>query len=120
MQHPLLKWAGIAVVAIPLLVASAGLWWYFQDDKLRNEQWYQDDQRWNAEILEDLARVQARLAHMETEIIIAIDRHEEFVSTEHRDGAEALLSGISTFSDDLNYRVGVHQGQHMAGCIPER
>ena len=44
------------------------------------------------------------------DIIIALDRHEEFGSGEHLD----LLRSSATSQDDLSYRIGVHQGQHYS------
>lgn len=103
------KWIGLiaGVLAIAMVVATG--WWYFQDDKLRNEQWYIDDNEWNTSILAELALIKGQLASMEQDIIVAIDRHEEFVSVENRD----IKGTLTTSLDDLSYRLGVHAGQHM-------
>ena len=108
-------WLSIAAIALPLIVGAAGIWWYLQSDELRNQQWYADDQRWNTGILTDLADIKAQIAMTESDIVKAIDRHEEFVSGEHRDGGTALLQGQAGISQSLTgaiYQMGVHQGQH--------
>lgn len=109
-ENPIAKWTSITVGLLSLLAMAAGVWWYFQDDKLRNEQWYADDSKWNTAIISDLADIKAQLSKMEQNIIIAIDRHEEFVSVEHRD----VKGTLTTSLDDLNYRLGVHAGRHMS------
>ena len=88
-----LKWLGGLVVVLSVMSTAGGAWWYLQADELRNEAWYQDDQRWNAELLHDLADLKTQLEVMERDLIVAIDRHEEFVSTEHRGDTLALLAG---------------------------
>ena len=108
-------WLSIAAIALPLIVGAASIWWYLQSDELRNQQWYADDQRWNTGILTDLADIKTQIAMTEQDIVKAIDRHEEFVSGEHRDGGTALLQGQAGISQSLTgaiYQMGVHQGQH--------
>lgn len=60
--------------------------------------------------------VRESVASFEAEVIEAIDRHEEFVSTEHRDNLSDLREGQAESSQTLTnavYQVGVHQGQHQ-------
>lgn len=84
-----------------------------QKDEIRNQQWYEDDQRWNEGILENQRKIienqvaiRTDIATLEQALVNVIDRHEEFISTEHRDMAQTL-SG-------LIFQVGVHQGEHNA------
>ena len=90
-----LFWKVVAIVAlIPLLAGVFGIWWTFRADQLLNERWLEDDQRWNAEIIQRLDRVEA--GQGETE--------------------ETLLEGQAALGQTLTgavFQMGVHQGQHL-------
>ena len=53
-------------------------------------------------------RLETRLDKLEAGLVVAIDRHEEFVSVEHGD----IGRSISTAQDDFRAELGFHRGQH--------
>ena len=85
-SHPLLVWGGIALALLAGIV-SVAIWTAGQFNKLHDD-----------------------ITHLEQSLILAIDRHEEFVSGEHVD----LLRNIATSQDDINFRLGQHWGWHQA------
>lgn len=117
MERPIFRWVSMIAVACTLLAAVSGVWWYLEQNQLLDQQWFEDDQRWNAEILERLDRIEIDLGMMEADIVVAIDRHEEFVSTEHRGALGELTQGQAELGQTmtgLTFEVGVHQGEHQA------
>ena len=48
-QHPIVKWLGIAIAILSAMSAIGTVWWFFQDQKLRDEIWFEADTEWNAE-----------------------------------------------------------------------
>lgn len=69
-EHPLLKWAGSIFGVITIIAFVFGVWWYFQDEKLRNERWFQDDTAWNSELLIKQDDIIARQAEILQKIAV--------------------------------------------------
>ena len=45
--HPILSWI-IAVFSFVMALGTVGgVYWYFQEERIRNAEWYEDDVRWN-------------------------------------------------------------------------
>ena len=114
----LLKWAGAFLAMVGILSAIGGTWWYFQDEKLRNQRWFVDDERWNSQIIFDLGRLaeeQARqriileeINRLHSERFLQMESSFEELEEEHQAIVEAIYQGLL----DINYRVGVHEGDH--------
>ena len=59
-QHPIVKWAGIVIAVLSAFSAIGTVWWFFQDQKLRDEIWLQEDIEWNAEQMEKHEQISRR------------------------------------------------------------
>ena len=116
-----MKWMGGFLAITALLTTVFGGWWYFQDEKLRNEQWFMDDQHWNSTIIEQLVDIRSELAVLKQDLTVTIDRHEEFVSGEHRDSQSSLVEAQAVLGQTITgaiFHLGVHQGQHLESDDP--
>lgn len=105
-------WAG---VILPILFVVAGVWWYLRDDQVLNQQWFREDQEWNAEIIQRLDTIETRLGQMERDFVVALDRHEEFASAEQQRQTVAIAEGFGEIAlalADMAYALGQHQGAH--------
>ena len=108
-----------------MLATAFGVWWYLQDQKLRDELWLEEDVKWNAalikgnkeimerqsEITEELATQTLRL----TEIDALINRQwqqgrQRFESLENDN--KLLLQAIYQMNADIATVLGRHQGHH--------
>lgn len=130
-EHPVWLWAGVIITVFGVLGSVGGLYWYFNDERIRNIEWNEDDVRWNnrqredhkilitrqQEIKKELATQSVKLDELHTLIRDhwkqREDRFEE-LETEHK----AIISTISTANDDLNFRLGFHAGRKK-GCKNE-
>lgn len=125
LDHPIFKWIAGAVTALSLAAGAGGVWWYLQEDKLLNERWYKDDQKWNAEQLarmsDILLRQEAISKEMATQTLRLDDinklinthweqREQRFeeLETEHK----LLMKSISDVRAEVAYRLGIHVGKH--------
>ena len=120
----LLKWLGAAMLILTVMSAGFGTWWYLQKDELRNQQWYSEDQRWNTQILADLARLSDEqstqrvlideLQRIVGQQFLQLENSMEELEEDHQGIVTAIYEGLA----DLNFRIGQHQGEHEAGRDP--
>ena len=114
------KWIGLFLTVTAILTAVGGGWWYFQDEKLRNEQWFIDDERWNTAIIATLAEIKEEqaqhrvilddMASSQTEQFLQRENRFEELEQEHKRLVDAIYQGLI----DINFRIGEHQGIHGA------
>lgn len=124
-DHPIIKWFGLVLAVGSGLTAVGSVWWYLQDQKLRDEEWLRNDIVWNgnqisklesiigrqAEITEELATQTLRLAEIENQIIRHWDQREqrfEEIESEHK----LVLQAIYSMGADIREAIGRHEGHH--------
>ena len=117
---PASKWIGLFLTVTAILTAVGGGWWYFQDEKLRNEQWFIDDERWNSAIIATLAEIKEEqaqhrvllddIASTQPEHFLQRENRFEELEQEHKRIVDAIYRGLI----DINFRIGEHQGIHGA------
>ena len=121
----LVKLVAGGMLVLGVVSTLGAVWWFLQSDKLLNEGWLREDREWNAEQLERLEHIEmvqgtldARLALIQAQLVDVIaEQQERFEELES--GQRDMLFAIATSSDDLNHRVGVHTGFHLAsGYVP--
>ena len=111
-DNPIIKKVGIGMLLFSLLASVGGVWWYLQSDELRNAQWFEDDQRWNGQIIEGITLMAREQAEQRVLIDdMAASQRQEFLqmeaSFEELEGDhQAMLRSIYEGLVDINYRVG--------------
>ena len=132
-QHPIVKWLGIVIAVLSAFSAIGTVWWYFQDQKLRDELWFQEDIEWNAdqtvkheqitrrqfEILDNLSSKDVRLQEIDDrikEVEVLINRHWQ----QREDRFEELERGQLGILESLaktREAIARHQGHHDVAVI---
>ena len=96
-NNPAIKWAGAAAVAVGLIT---GAWAYMEDVK-----------RGQSDLVDEIRHRSKIESEWKDEDVA---RHEEIVrrfqATE--ESLALLQQSLATASDDLNYRLGMHVGDH--------
>ena len=125
-DSPLIKWFSIITATLTALVFVGGVWWYFQDEKLRNEQWFVEDTQWNISQLEKLDFIISTQADIKQELSIQrqllIDIREfqsiisdhsedsfEELEVEHQNMTEAIWQSYAGIFRILGKHEGLHE-----------
>ena len=127
-EHPLGRWLGIAATGISVLSFAGAVLWYFEDDRVRQIKWLDDDVRWNESQISSLAMILERQEAIQRELAtqtLRLDATEElinrhWVQRENRfEELETLHTNLLTLLTerfaDFSYKIGKHDGRHHAG-----
>ena len=121
-------WVAAIFTILSALIAVGGIWWYFQDTKLRDEQWLLDDIRWNAEQLQKMEDIILRQTSIQGELatqslqlretIELINRHWqqreqrfEELEMEHA----RLTDRMDHYNETFQFQMGLLIGQRESG-----
>ena len=117
-DNPIVKKVGLGMLLFSLLASVGGVWWYLQSDEIRNAQWFEDDQRWNGQIIEGItlmAKEQAEqrvliddMVARQAQQFLQMESSFEELEEEHQFLVRAVYEGLV----DISYRVGIHEGAH--------
>ena len=107
-EHPALKWVSILTAIV--MVAGLLVW------ANKMEQGINANQRSDEKILSEIqglrelnVTLHEKLVEVEGGIVVSIDSHEEFVSSEAQDNTQTLIGIISNLSgpiSELSYKLG--------------
>ena len=105
-DHPAIKWAGIIVgIVLPILLTCGAVWWFLQDQRLRDELWFEEDVQWNADLIDGMRSLMQRQGEITEELATQTIRLYE-LEAENKLVLEALIN--------MQFSIGKHEGRHDA------
>ena len=116
-QHPIVKWTLLIITAIGVLTASAGTWWYFHEQGLRDELWFREDVDWNAEQTikhEEIIRKQFEMLDNLNSKDIRLEGIDDRIKQLER-GQFSILESLAKTRE----AIARHQGHHDVSVILE-
>ena len=123
--NSILKWIGAIISIITIVSISVGVWWWFQDNKIFNENWLEKDIEWNNSLIIKVDTIiknqhnilsvaennSQEIAELK-QIINDMDDRRENNFEEVEDDLEDIHNSIFQVKSDMVYSLGVHIGKH--------
>ena len=108
MDSPILKWGGfIGGVVLPIILTCGAIWWFLQDQRLRDVAWFAEDVKWNARLIkgvDDLMKIQSAVTEeLATQTLRMVELEAQNL---------LILDALITMRGDVSFSLGKHEGRH--------
>ena len=111
-EHPIVKLGLLIIAVLGVLSASAEIYWYFQNKGVRDELWFEEDIKWNAEQAikhEQIIRLQYEVLDNLSSKDIRLEGIDDRIKQLER-GQFSILESLAKTRE----AIARHQGRHDA------